>query len=625
MDDTRGIDAEDLLTHLDWLGALARHLVLDPDRAKDLVQDTCVVALRKSPPDPSGLRAWLSQVLRNLQRQHVRSEERARTREASAARPSATDATSEIAERVALQRELARLVLELEEPGRAVILLRYYSGLPPREIAERLGVSVAVVNGRLQRALARLRTRLGDEPHWSLAALGALLLAPPTHPAPAGLAKILPIGAWTVAAGTAASTAIKLGIGVVLILALGVSAWLVLPAAKPNLANAVPGIGVEAPSEPQQSAPAVGGERLALDAQGEAPQEVLGATPSPLPHVSIYVTEPSGAPIRGAQVEVTGPDPLGTFSGDDGGLCRLPVEVSTGVLELRVSADGYVAQRQRLGRAEQVRVVLWRSANVHGRVVTAEDGTAVVGAQVALLNFGDMFAEPAPESASDGAGQFELRGVPVGQARWWSVRAEGFATLTRELDVRDPSVEVELPLSRGVQLELLVEDVQSGEPVEGAAIKCESTTVRTDGQGLASTSAFLGVTDPDAELEISAHGYCSLHAVIRASELQPGAPVRLALLKGVQLQCQVTDASGAPLQGALAVIGGDSKFRRSPTDTSPRARDLVTLPEGWRISDGLLSVESLTDERGTFEMNGLEPFSPWYQVRLQRDGHWLTG
>src|SRR5262245_49404954 len=123
MDKAQGIDAEDLLTHLDWLGALARHLVSDQEKAKDLVQDTCLVALNKRPSDPTGLRGWLARVITNLQRQRVRSEERARTREASQAQLDLSEATDQAAERVAIQRELARLVLELEEPGRTVVLL----------------------------------------------------------------------------------------------------------------------------------------------------------------------------------------------------------------------------------------------------------------------------------------------------------------------------------------------------------------------------------------------------------------------------------------------------------------------------------------------------------------------
>ncbi|HVS16998.1 MAG TPA: sigma-70 region 4 domain-containing protein [Planctomycetota bacterium] len=89
-----------------------------------------------------------------------------------------------------MQREFARLVLELEEPSRTVVLLRYYTQLPPRTIARRLGVPVTTVHGRLQRGLRRLRDQL-DRGHgkgldWSL-----LLLS---QEAPSGASTVTPVG-----------------------------------------------------------------------------------------------------------------------------------------------------------------------------------------------------------------------------------------------------------------------------------------------------------------------------------------------------------------------------------------------------------------------------------------------
>jgi len=240
MDNAHGIAPEDLLTHLDWLSALARQLVLDQERAKDLVQDACLVALRKHPRDASGLRGWLAQVLRNLHRQRARSEDRARAYEQSVARLDVADATGKAVERVALQRELARHVLELEEPGRTVILLRFYTGLPPSEIADKLGVSVPVVNGRLHRALARLRDRLGSEAKWDLAAWSTLLMDPVTGAPQGALSSVTSPGAWVMAASSGVSSAVKLGVGVAVVLALGVTAWLALPTAKTAAQDAMP-------------------------------------------------------------------------------------------------------------------------------------------------------------------------------------------------------------------------------------------------------------------------------------------------------------------------------------------------------------------------------------------------
>ncbi|MFO0984850.1 MAG: sigma factor [Planctomycetota bacterium] len=60
---------ETLLTHTPWLCALARGLLLDPERADDVVQQTWLVALERPPRTAHNLRAWLGAVARNVVRQ----------------------------------------------------------------------------------------------------------------------------------------------------------------------------------------------------------------------------------------------------------------------------------------------------------------------------------------------------------------------------------------------------------------------------------------------------------------------------------------------------------------------------------------------------------------------------
>src|SRR5689334_18838679 len=87
-DERRRLDPERLLAHAEWLERLALGLVREPHAAKDLVQDTWLVALSRPPRDASddrGLRAWLARVLRNASINSARAEFRRREREASAA------------------------------------------------------------------------------------------------------------------------------------------------------------------------------------------------------------------------------------------------------------------------------------------------------------------------------------------------------------------------------------------------------------------------------------------------------------------------------------------------------------------------------------------------------------
>jgi RNA polymerase sigma-70 factor (ECF subfamily) len=157
------LDVETLLSNAQWLRRLARGLGGEGE-ADDLIQDTWMAALR-SPPDPRRpVRPWLAEVVRNLVRMGRRR---------SARRPpvvtseldgvaGAAASTDDLLASLELQRRLATLVWELEEPYRASILLRFYEGLDSPAIAGRLGVPAGTVRWRLSEGVRRLRERLDD-------------------------------------------------------------------------------------------------------------------------------------------------------------------------------------------------------------------------------------------------------------------------------------------------------------------------------------------------------------------------------------------------------------------------------------------------------------------------------
>lgn len=196
---TAALEPDLLLAHADWVRSLARALVRDPGAADDVEQEVWIRALESPPRHGENVRGWLRQVARNVARQRGRGEARRASREEAVARPEAVDSTSEVAERVALQREVAGQALALEEPYRSVVLLRYFEDLPPRRIATRLEVPVETVRTRLARGLAQLRTRMdgeyGDRSSWCAAL--APLLAPRDLAQLAGRGSALPrLVAW---------------------------------------------------------------------------------------------------------------------------------------------------------------------------------------------------------------------------------------------------------------------------------------------------------------------------------------------------------------------------------------------------------------------------------------------
>jgi len=175
--------AEALLQHAGFLRALARSLLLDEGQAEDVVQETYLAALHRSPPE-AGARGWLAAVTRNLALKRLRTETRLRHREAASARTGAHPAAGDVVAKLELHRRLVDAVHRLDEPYRAAIVHRYFEELPPREIAARLGIGVRNVETRLRRALERLREDLdaahaGDRRAWSLPLLALLPLPRP--------------------------------------------------------------------------------------------------------------------------------------------------------------------------------------------------------------------------------------------------------------------------------------------------------------------------------------------------------------------------------------------------------------------------------------------------------------
>ena len=177
-------DTAELLAHAPWVRALARRLVGDTHAAEDLAQDVMVAAIAKPPEQRTNWRGWLAAVVANSARQLRRGERRRTARERAVAQPDARiDPTTDAVERAALHRELVDLVLELEEPFRSTVLLRFFDELDPREIARRQGIAVNTVHSRVARGIERLRGRLDARRGGRAAWVGALtpLAAPAGH------------------------------------------------------------------------------------------------------------------------------------------------------------------------------------------------------------------------------------------------------------------------------------------------------------------------------------------------------------------------------------------------------------------------------------------------------------
>lgn len=215
---------EDLLKHMGFVRTLAHALVSDPEVAEDVAQEAMLAAIAKPPVLQHSGRSWFRGVVSKLVKFHYRSQVRRSQREDLVARDRAYSERTENPriEDVLFKAEQKKLVvqavMDLREPYRTAVLLRYMEELPPRRIAELQGISVHTVQTHLQRGLAQLRERMdrdagGDRRVW-MSALGAAFLQP-TAPPPLSLAGlsavkvacslgVLLAGSWLVARGLGA-------------------------------------------------------------------------------------------------------------------------------------------------------------------------------------------------------------------------------------------------------------------------------------------------------------------------------------------------------------------------------------------------------------------------------------
>ena len=200
-------DDAQLLAEMGWLRKLAARLVQDPSLADDLAQQAWLAASREQRTWSSrgDLRSWLAKVVQNLARRTASSERRRKEIESLAHdEPRHAPAADELVVRAQLQAELAQAVLELDEPHKSAILLRFLDELDHKTMGERLGISADAARKRVERALQELRARLDarhrhERGQW-LAALTAFVDGPPPQAAP-----LAPLAhAWLAAAGVIA-------------------------------------------------------------------------------------------------------------------------------------------------------------------------------------------------------------------------------------------------------------------------------------------------------------------------------------------------------------------------------------------------------------------------------------
>ena len=144
---------------VDRLYAVARLIVRDADLAEDAVQESLVRAWRDLPSlrDVDRFDAWLYRLTVRSCADVGRQRRRWRT-ELTVVRsePSELDRSAEVADRDELERALRRL----NESQRSVLVLTYYLGFSPGDVADALDIPIGTAKSRLHYAIEGLRAAL---------------------------------------------------------------------------------------------------------------------------------------------------------------------------------------------------------------------------------------------------------------------------------------------------------------------------------------------------------------------------------------------------------------------------------------------------------------------------------
>jgi RNA polymerase sigma-70 factor (ECF subfamily) len=613
-----------LLEQVSWIRRLARELVADRDLAEDLVQETCVVALERSPQESGRLRAWLAEVLRNALRQHARSEGRRAAREALAARGEALEPTDQLVERVLLQRELVNAVLELDEPYRSTLLLRFFDELPPREIARRTGTPLATVNSRLQRALARLRERL-DGRHQAWAALFLPWVQRIDSIGPPTLFTLLMKTKLTLAAAAAA------------IAAGAIVWWSATPSAErvrgaedsPRAAALAPrpharGTSVEETPSAREPAPA-SLERARTMESATPPATALAPWT-----VRLRVLDAEGLPVAGIAVCADGSDEVLGTSGP-GGWCVFDARAER--LALSAADPRWVTilagSPSRSSSVDPV-LVLAPAVEFAGSVCD-ESGRALANASVSLElpdGFRTRFSELLEATRSSGwrsatgaDGRFRFERVPavagatVGAVAPGYERAQIEAPLAPARDLELVLVRPRMPLS-GVLRGRVVD--QRGAAVDGARVGLGLASVVSDERGEFELALARAVTSELLTAVKAGHRPARMERPGEPGPGRSGWPDDVTLvLSGPALSIR-----GVVLVHESSPVSGARVWIHDPTQGAPIGMlpsFLEPLMAGAPIPPGALESEAqLPEEDGDhfydWYTNAREPSALWHWV-----------
>ncbi|MHC4831654.1 MAG: sigma-70 family RNA polymerase sigma factor, partial [Planctomycetota bacterium] len=474
------LQQEQLLAQMGWIRGLAKGLVADPSLADDIAQEAWLAAQTAPPTRLEGegsLRAWLTTVVRNLARKAGRSSARRSGREAQSARPEATESTVDVVVRGAMHRDLTNRVMNLAEPNRSAILLRYLEDLPTAEVARRQGITPAAARKRISRGMEDLRESLdaahdGDRQAWSmvLVSLSKLGVTPPVATT-----------AWTSSGALAMTLKISASLAAVLI---ALFAYF----------GGASSADSDSPDNTRGEALPLSFTATSAADSGETATESGTRVPVAAPAPGISILDAEGVPLVDALVLLLrGGQLLDSVHTNAAG--RVELDATEETVDVLVASRGHALTRfDEISIVEHQELRLTAASSLTGVVtglsspedlelVLSSDKPSVacegLGVEARDLLAAQGFTDNEVPTQPDSSGAFRFAGLPAHWSgallapegtRFAESPSRGAVLDPRTLLFMDPVRDLRLPLEHLASLRGRVVDVDSGAPIAKLAL-----------------------------------------------------------------------------------------------------------------------------------------------------------
>ncbi len=603
----QSLDPEELLAHAGWVRGLAVALVGE-SRADDLAQQTMLRAMERPPRYKKNLRGWLGTIARNFAYSWGRTEGRRRelfqTHEYEGKRDfehgsgssALSAAPDDLLGKSEAHAQLISVLRDLPDPGRHLLLLRYFEDMTPKQIAERHGMKASTVRVQLMRATEELRTlmkkRFGGD---GMAPCVAILT--PT------LGKGLVVTAATggVVATSMAAKTLVLG-GILSTISVGVYLW-----DQPGTPSDGPLDGVETTVIADES------ERDRSDAT-VIDEGVSGfsriAVPT-APAFELAVVDDHGNPVPGALIR---------FHRDGAALGQTRTNAD-GLVRLNPTKEEVVAQISTINRAPQLvdlvleegrrELVMADGGLIDGRIETEEPVFLQLEADEQLFREESSEFALLPELDQRYSnfrrflvpvrkdGHFEYSGLPQGWSGTLASADPRFRIDDAGLDSEaDGRLEIRAPLT-GLRIQLVPVPRISGRVLLPAGVEDAVLTLKAPGmtakRELSADGCFDFIADPSEFTNIellvqSPGGYVGFH---RFDPVPTNGQLGdLAVDFRPPVQVHVTDGEGVSLSNALVLdLAADGS--RIQTNADGRA-ELLLLGERPQLLVRAIGMEPRT-------------------------------